>query len=74
MDIRQLRTFVQVAEMRSITRAAAALHTAQPALSRQLRLLEEGIGWRGAGYFSSSLSGPIPRFSERWWCSGCLLP
>ncbi|MBK6612556.1 LysR family transcriptional regulator [Ottowia sp.] len=44
MDIRQLRTFVQVAEMRSITRAAAALHTAQPALSRQLRLLEEELG------------------------------
>lgn len=44
MDIRQLRTFIQVAEMRSINRAAAALHIAQPALSRQIKLLEEELG------------------------------
>ncbi|MFT4196106.1 LysR family transcriptional regulator [Ottowia sp.] len=44
MNIRQLRTFIQVAELRSISRAATALHTAQPALSRQIRLLEEEFG------------------------------
>jgi LysR family transcriptional regulator, nitrogen assimilation regulatory protein len=40
MDLKQLTTFVQVAELGSFTRAAAVLHTAQPALSRQVRALE----------------------------------
>lgn len=43
MDLRQLRVFLQVAEMRSITRAAAVLHIAQPAVSRHVRQLEEEI-------------------------------
>ncbi|MEO7150479.1 MAG: LysR family transcriptional regulator, partial [Burkholderiaceae bacterium] len=40
MDLNQLATFVQVAELGSFTRAANALKVAQPALSRQVRLLE----------------------------------
>jgi LysR family transcriptional regulator, nitrogen assimilation regulatory protein len=40
MDIRQLEYFVRVAELGSFTRAALALSVAQPALSRQVRLLE----------------------------------
>ncbi len=40
MDLRQLQYFVRVAEMGSFTRAAIALDVAQPALSRQVRLLE----------------------------------
>jgi LysR family nitrogen assimilation transcriptional regulator len=40
MDLRQLEYFVRVAEMASFTKAAAALGVAQPALSRQVRLLE----------------------------------
>ncbi len=40
MDFKQLEYFVRVAEMGSFTRAAAALDVAQPALSRQVRLLE----------------------------------
>lgn len=40
MDLLQLRYFVRVAELGSFTRAAAALGVAQPALSRQVRLLE----------------------------------
>jgi len=40
MDLRQLEYFVRVAELGSFTRAAAALDVAQPALSRQVRLLE----------------------------------
>ena len=40
MDLRQLEYFVRVAELGSFTRAALALDVAQPALSRQVRLLE----------------------------------
>lgn len=40
MDLRQLEYFVRVAELGSFTRASIALDVAQPALSRQVRLLE----------------------------------
>lgn len=40
MDLKQLEYFVRVAELGSFTRAAQALDVAQPALSRQIRLLE----------------------------------
>ena len=40
MDLKQLEYFVRVAELGSFTRAAQMLGVAQPALSRQVRLLE----------------------------------
>ena len=40
MDLKQLEYFVRVAELGSFTRASVALGIAQPALSRQIRLLE----------------------------------
>ncbi len=40
MDLKQLETFVHVAELGSFTRAANARKIAQPALSRQVRQLE----------------------------------
>jgi LysR family nitrogen assimilation transcriptional regulator len=40
VDLKQLEYFVCVAELGSFTRAAQALNIAQPALSRQVRLLE----------------------------------
>jgi LysR family transcriptional regulator, nitrogen assimilation regulatory protein len=40
MDLKQIEYFVRVAELGSFTRASLALNIAQPALSRQVRLLE----------------------------------
>ncbi|WKG06600.1 LysR family transcriptional regulator [Mycolicibacterium sp. HK-90] len=44
MDTHRLKYFLRIAEERSITRAAGVLGIAQPALSRQLQLLEEDLG------------------------------
>src|SRR5688572_33452339 len=40
MDLRHVRTFVTVAELGTVSSAALRLHTAQPALSRQIVELE----------------------------------
>lgn len=44
MDIKQLHALLVVADVGSVTRAAEILHIVQPAVSRQLRLLEEDMG------------------------------
>ncbi|WP_051471598.1 LysR family transcriptional regulator [Patulibacter minatonensis] len=44
LDLRRLSSFLAVASERSFTRASERLHLAQPAVSRQVRLLEEELG------------------------------
>ncbi|MGJ3701190.1 LysR family transcriptional regulator [Variovorax sp. AFSI2.2] len=44
MDFKQLRALVTVAETGNVTRASALLNIVQPAVSRQLRMLEEDVG------------------------------
>ncbi|MFL6839730.1 MAG: LysR substrate-binding domain-containing protein [Bradyrhizobium sp.] len=43
MDFRQLRTFTCVAELGSLSKASDTLRIAQPALSRQIKLLEHEL-------------------------------
>jgi DNA-binding transcriptional LysR family regulator len=45
MELRHLRYFVGVAEMENVSRAALKLHVSQPALSAQIRDLEDQIGF-----------------------------
>jgi LysR family nitrogen assimilation transcriptional regulator len=44
MDLKLLENFLKIAELGSLSRAADRLRVAQPALSRQVRLLEDEVG------------------------------
>ncbi|MFF9585540.1 LysR family transcriptional regulator [Streptomyces achromogenes] len=46
LDLRLVQCFTVVAEHRHFARAAEALHTTQPSLSRQIRRLEQQVGVR----------------------------
>jgi DNA-binding transcriptional LysR family regulator len=54
MEIYQLRAFVTVAELGHLTKASEKLHLSQPALSGQIRALEEELG---LSLFARSPSG-----------------
>lgn len=57
MKLEQLRYFLTVMEAGSVTRAAATLHVAQPAVGRQIALLEDELGVR---LFDRSPKGVTP--------------
>lgn len=57
IETRRLQYFLTIVELGSITRAAAKLGIAQPALSQQLMILEREVG---AKLFERSVSGARP--------------
>ena len=56
LEFKQLKTFICVAECGSISRASERLRIAQPALSRQIKLLEHTVG---AELFSRHARGMV---------------
>ena len=46
VDLRRARTFVTVAQLGTVSKAAQQLHIAQPALSRQINDLEREVGFK----------------------------
>jgi hypothetical protein len=44
MNLRHLRTFVQITEAGGVARAAGRLNLSQPTVSRQIRALEDALG------------------------------
>ena len=70
MDVPQLRTILHVAELGSLSKAADRLRIAQPALSRQVRLLEEELGIRlfdrnGRGMVVTDAGKKVLRHAQR---------
>lgn len=57
MDLRQLTALVTVAEVGSVTKAARVLHLVQPAVTRQIRTLEEELG---VPLFDRTRHGMVP--------------
>ncbi len=63
MELRLLRTFAVVAELRHFARAADRCNLSQPAVSHQIRLLEEELGARllnrDGGHMSLTVAGEL---------------
>ena len=56
MEIYQLRTFATVAELGQLTRAGEALHVSQPAITAQIKALEDELQ---VGLFARTSSGML---------------
>jgi DNA-binding transcriptional LysR family regulator len=70
MDISQLKTLIHVAELGSLSKAAARIGIAQPALSRQIRMLEQELGVRlfdrhGRGMVATEMGRDIVQHAAR---------
>lgn len=63
MDLKRVKTFVTVAELESFTAAAERLNIVQPAISRQVQMLEEEVGakllWRTKRTVRTTAAGAL---------------
>lgn len=62
MELKLLRAFLTVAELRHFGRAADALHMSQPALSKQVNALEASVG--GKLFERGRHGAALTRFGE----------
>jgi DNA-binding transcriptional LysR family regulator len=73
IELRHLEALVAVADEGSVTRAAARLHTAQPAVSRTVQQLEHRLGValfvRSAGGVVLTPAGQAVLADAGRWCS-----
>ena len=75
MELRHLRYFVTLAKLLNFTKAAAKLHVAQPALSRQIRDLEDELGVQLLERDSQASDlRPTPRTAKSHFLSVAYLP
>lgn len=66
MEIYQLRAFVTAGKLGNLTRTAESLHLTQPAITAQIKSLEEELG---VALFDRSRAASVSRARERlcWW-------
>ena len=65
MELRHIRYFIAAAEEENVSRAALKLHVSQPGISRQIRDLEDEIGFQLFERSAKSLNSPKPgKFSS----------
>ena len=64
MDFDQLETFLEVAKLSSFSRAAERRFRTQPAISSQIRGIEEEVGATVADAVEFARSSPYPVYEE----------
>ncbi len=69
MDIRQIQYFVALYEEGSITKAARRAHVVQPAISQQIKRLEEDFGVQ---LFDRAAQGMVPTAAAREFYCHCV--
>ena len=76
MELRHLRYFIGAAETENVSRAALKLHVSQPGLSRQIRDLEQELGFalfeRSAKSVRLTPAGQTFLAEARRCCSGSM--
>jgi hypothetical protein len=75
MDLKRVRTFVTVADLGTVSKAALHLHISQSALSRQISDLEDDCGFKlfdriGRRLFLTTLASSCSAIVAAYWVNG----